>query len=168
MPESVGKKNISSSTIVSISVVGLAIISLWIGWCLREQHLTAYSFLVNLAAGLALLFIATLIAVIVARRKLKHTALPILKVIQQLESDDKISHQAARKSVMAVVAILSESNVSRAIKRDPKLEPIECPVCRLKVELNPQKRCKHCLLPDALWHSKELIENAPPRKREGI
>jgi len=123
---------------------------------------------VNLAAGFALLFVATLIAVIVAQRKLKHTAVPILKLIQQLESDDKISQQAARKSVMAVVAILSESNVSRAIKRDPKLKPIKCPVCRLDVELNPQKRCKHCLLPDALWNSKELTENAPTRKREGI
>lgn len=168
MPEPGGKKSISSGTIVSILVLGLAIVSLWIGWCLREQHLTAYSFLVNLAAGFALLFVATLIAVIVAQRKLKHTAVPILKLIQQLESEDKISQQAARKSVMAVVAILSESNVSRAIKRDPKLEPIKCPVCWLDVELNSQKRCKHCLLPDALWHSKELIENAPPRKREGI
>jgi hypothetical protein len=170
MPESrpsVGNKSISSGVVsILVCLLMLAIVSLWVGWCVRQQHLTTYNFLVNLAAGFAVLFVATSVALILGRSKLKQTAVPILKLIQQLESENKITQEAARKSVVAVVAVLSEGNVSRAIERDPNSKLIKCPVCWLDVELTPQNRCKHCLLPDALWNSKELIENAPPRKRE--
>lgn len=164
-----GKNHFSRNVLVYVlcALLVLAAISLLVGWCVREKHLTTYSALINLSAGFAALFFATLVALAIARAKLKSAAVPILKLIQQLESEGRITQEAARKSVVAVVAVLSESNVSRAVKPDPNVSKDikECPVCWLDVELNPKKRCMHCLLPDALWHSKELIEGAPPRVR---
>jgi hypothetical protein len=171
--ESVGNKETSSHHAIVFILGGffvLGIAALWLGWCTRGKYQTIHSLLVNLAAGFGCLFVATAGALIVARAKLKQAALPILKLIQQLESEGRISQGAARKSVVAAVALLSESNVGRAIKPDPKAkhEIRKCPVCWLDVELNSKKRCKHCSLPDALWHSKELIEGAPPRTRAKV
>jgi hypothetical protein len=144
----------------SFILVGLMLaIFAWV----EEDHRFVGSLLTNLAAGFLCLAVGVAVAIIAAARKFGAAARPLLEFIQQLKADDKIEAELARKSVVCAVAVLSESNVHRAITEDAAtIEPAQageaCPVCTLPVKLVPgdsKRRCFFCSLPDAVWNLRD-------------
>ncbi|HYJ89271.1 MAG TPA: hypothetical protein VEW46_24620 [Pyrinomonadaceae bacterium] len=117
--------------------------------------------LANLAASCAEItrgiFFAALIGWAVAKTKLRELSRPMLALIQRLRIDGKLTEEGARWSVVCVVALLSESNVSKSIEPAPGEPKTECPICVQPVEQEMDK-CVHCKLPKAIWNDERLTE----------
>jgi len=133
----------------------------WHARNIATTHPLRKDVLLNVAAGLFEIGIGTLIlafiAWVVAISKLQHLAKPLLKLIQQLRIDNKLTRESARKAVVFAVTLLSESNVSKSLSRDTGERRNNCPVCLLDVR-DEKERCSHCNLPQAVWTDPELVK----------
>jgi hypothetical protein len=122
--------------------------------------------LLNVAAGFFEIGIGTIIltfvAWVVAISKFQHLAKPLLKLIQQLRIDNKLTPELARKSVVFAVTLLSESNVSKSLSPYTGELRNNCSVCSLDVR-NEKERCSHCNLPRAVWTDPELVKGSQIR-----
>ncbi len=118
-------------------------------------------FLVNVAAGLVEIAIGTALAAVatwaVAKNKLRELSRPVLALIQRLRIDGRLTEEAARRSVVCAVALLSESNVSKEIRPGPDEPNTDCPICAQPVAERMNK-CIYCQLPKAIWSDAELVE----------
>ncbi len=163
------RKSLSAFLIV-VSVTSLILLLLGIAlllgaWHLEESNPFAMNWLVNLGAGFigmaAATVVATLTGWVLARKKLKDLALPILRLIQELRFKAKISPEGARRAVVFAVTLMPEGSVTSAKLRQKDSAPQNCPVCFLKVDpgSDPKKRCSFCHIPGAIWSHEELTKD---------
>lgn len=156
-------RNIFWLVIVSgfILLVLLGFLILWFAWSRgSEGHLFQKDFLVNVAAGFVGMGLGTLaaawIGLALARNKLRQVSKPVLALIQRLRIDGKINEEAARRSVVCAVTLLSESNVSTQIRPGVAGASDRCPICALDINREFQ-RCPHCSLPKSIWNDRDLV-----------
>ena len=106
-----------------------------------------------------------------AREKLKFLSEPMLALIEKLREDKKLSPEATRRSVVALVKIVSEDCLAQD-RETPQIAPTNanCRVCSLttetKTDSKGETRCAHCLLLGALWLTRDAEskqESAPPK-----
>src|SRR5687768_7074378 len=112
------------SLLASAFVTGVCIVLLFAAHRLSTNHEFTKEFLVNLAASGAEIAVVTLFAAVatwaIARNKLRQLSKPVLTFIQRLRIDGRLSREGARRAVVCSVAIISEANMSKAIR--PGLE----------------------------------------------
>jgi hypothetical protein len=134
--------------LTSIVFIGLGV-SLWIfSYCLsKATDDFASGFLSNLAAeslgiGFGILA-ASGAGWILARNKVLEVTPAIFSLIQRLRIDRTITSEAAQRSVICAVGLLSEGNVRKAISRGSNAsQGTECPICALGVYLRSERPAK--------------------------
>jgi len=128
---------------------------------LSDAHQFRRDALANLAASCAEIAIGTFFAALVgwavAKTKLREISRPVLALIQRLRIDGKLQPEAARRSVVCAVALISETNVSKEIEARAGNATTDCPICAQDVE-QEMDRCLHCQLPKTIWRDDKLLE----------
>ena len=114
--------------------------------------------MLNIAAeslGIALTLLLSLVAIRAARKRFGNVAAPLTQLIKTLRSDRTISPQAARKTVVCAVALLSDEGFLKARGATSRAHET-CDICSLKVIVDTDTkgaRCSFCKLPKEIWNT---------------
>lgn len=148
------------SLLASVFLTGVCIVLLFYAHRLSANHEFKKEFLVNLAASTAEIAVVTFFAAVaawaIARHKLWQLSKPVLTFIQRLRIDGRLSREGARRAVVCSVAIISEDNMSRAIRPGFDEKPGDCPICAQCVR-GETNQCSHCGLPKSIWRDEDLL-----------
>lgn len=112
--------------------------------------------LIGIAVGLIL---PLLLFAWIAGKMVEKAATPIAELIAQLRAEGRISEEAARRSVVCAVNLISEDHISLKSNNRFSLdfEKGKCDVCDLEIRIGEDKRCDFCGLKKHVWE----IKNKP-------
>jgi hypothetical protein len=113
-------------------------------------------FLLHVVAEFSGLAIAIVVAYKYASKRLDDFAPAIVKLVQQLRAEKRISTESARQCVICAAQVISEGHIRKA---RPTLSILSkeavCAVCENKAEIREGKAggmiCSYCHLPRSVW-----------------
>jgi hypothetical protein len=116
------------------------------------------NFFLNIAAEMLGLALTAWAVYFVARQKFGDLMPPVIKLIAQLRSDNKITPQVARSGVVCAVAIIPDERLRRT---DPPLSILrqeeQCQVCSLTAQTDLGdggfRKCHYCGLQSDRWRN---------------
>jgi len=136
----------------------LAFVSLVVAYSLTEHKVQEFwsDFLLHVVAEFSGLAIAVVIAYKYASKRLDDFAPTIVKLVQQLRAEQKISKKSARQCVICAAQVISEGHIRKARPTLSILSTEEvCAVCEDKAEIREGKTggmvCAYCRLPRSVW-----------------
>ena len=114
----------------------------------------------ELVGALITLSGAIIYAAFTARKKFESLATPIAELVAQLRCDGSLSPEAARRSMVCAVMLITPENIAKQATKAN--EPIgirsrSCDVCALPTTVGKGRPCKDCGVEDYIW----AIEKKP-------
>jgi hypothetical protein len=127
------------------------------------------SFSLNIVAELIGIVVGILIPLIVALwyagKKFEEAATPLAEFVAQLRADKKISKEAARRSMVCAVTLISQDHISLLSNNSFTLgyEEKDCDVCDLPIRIGEDdKSCDFCGIKQHIWEIKNKPVISPP------
>lgn len=151
-------KLITALVVLLVALILLPVISYYYA----DANTTPPVFVSNLALNIAAELLGVLItlsgvvlyAVLAARKKFESLATPIAELVAQLRSDGTLSPEAARRSMVCAVKLITPENITK--KASKANEPLglshrPCDVCALPTTVGKGRPCKDCGVEDYIW-----------------
>jgi hypothetical protein len=152
------RKLIAGLVLLLVALMLLPVIS----YHYADANTTLPAFVSNLTLNIAAELLGVLItlsgvviyAVFAARKKFESLATPIAELVAQLRCDGTLSPEAARRSMVCAVRLITPENITK--KATPANEPLgltnrPCDVCALPTTVGRGRPCKDCGVEDYIW-----------------
>jgi hypothetical protein len=105
-----------------------------------------------------------IVALWYAGKKFEEAATPLAELVAQLRADRKISKEAARRSMVCAVKLISQHHISLQSNNSFALgyEKKACDVCDLPIRIGEDKSCDFCGIKQHIWEIKNKPVISPP------